>query len=102
MAEYRPSPSLWQVILRAPSATKKNQVQRYVEICIGVIDWATEVLGGTPVVLFSGVHTLTLKPVWIGWSNDAGETFMTDEGMIALHGMKRLTEILVEYPLDKQ
>lgn len=45
----------------------------------------------------NGLHNLTkveIKPVWIGWTNDGGKTFMTDEGMKRKHGFRALGPVL--------
>ena len=49
-----------------------------------------------------GVETVTIKvaPIMIGWTNDAGKTFQTDEDMIKRHGLKSGMELLKEYPRE--
>lgn len=76
-------------------------------MCIGVvpIDVQPGSWGSTDprhkILGVPGAESVVVKiaPIMIGWTNDAGKTFKTDQDMINKHGLKTFMEILKEYPV---
>lgn len=69
-------------------------------ISVGVGEWRSTD-GRYKFLGVPGAESVIIKvaPIMIGWTNDAGKTFQTDEDAIKRHGLKSAMELLKEYPL---
>lgn len=98
MTTYRRSDSLMQVIVKKAVSVKKNQPPRLTEFVHGVIDWAESLLGdGFAYVAKDGTQ-VTVRPIWIGWTRNAGVSHITNEDMIEQHGLIKISDLVKEFP----
>lgn len=93
---YRKSDKLLGVWVTRPLLSKKgiavgNDTKLEGVVDAGYLQNTYEFYDGRRKILGKpdGDHNYTkveIKPVWIGWTRDAGKSFITDEDLIATHG----------------
>jgi hypothetical protein len=93
---YAASTVYAQILIERPALVKKNQAVRITEsvLCVVPIDEITDF----SYTWQSVDSTLAIKPIWIGWSRDAGQTFITDDDLVRRHGEMNLSAVLTMYP----
>lgn len=95
---YRRSDVLMQVVVAKTTNGKKGKAPVTTEFVIGVIDWAESLLGdGFAYHAADGSH-VRIAPIWIGWTRNAGETFITNQDIIEKHGLIKISDVAKEYP----
>lgn len=110
MDAYRISKKLLGVWVTTPTI-KKNAIIGHTHKLRGVVDsnylrWSYTFHDNNNRILGhplntdhhgNGAHNLIvvdLAPIWIGWTRDAGETFITDDDLMSEHGYAPLGKIL--------